>query len=93
MKIEPRPVAEGGFILRRPCIVSAGIEGITDDIEYGPLDLPVLAALLDGRTLTAVFEGYVETSGSDRSARLGRSLMMALTILAEHDLIEVESTP
>ncbi|MFO0729005.1 MAG: NAD(P)/FAD-dependent oxidoreductase [Myxococcota bacterium] len=79
------PIAERGFIVSRTCLAAQGAP-----IALPPeVDGPRLAALLDGRSLEAVFEAYAASSGQSASAVLGRSLMSALLVLAEHDLLEI----
>jgi flavin-dependent dehydrogenase len=89
LHLDQRPVAAGGVIARRPvlCGRDAGW------VDIGRVDPAVLLELLDGRTLSDLFEGYVARTGDPRSARLSRTLLTAIGNLAARDLIEVRTHP
>ena len=87
LRVEERPVADGGFIVLRPmiCGTDAGW------VDIGGLEPTLLYELLDGRTLSELFEGWIAGTKEERSARLGRTLLSALANLAARDLIEVRA--
>ena len=86
LSIEERAAAEGGFVVRRPML--CGEDGA---IDTGRVEPSLLLELLDGRTLSELFEGYVAKTGEQRSVQLGRALLGALANLAARDLIEVRA--
>lgn len=83
-----RPVAEGGFIVRRDALGVEDERGLLSRVDTTGADAAALYDLLDGRTVSELFEAYVERTGRERSARLGRTLMLALANLAACGLIE-----
>lgn len=90
LALEERPVAEGGFIVRRSALVSKEGGGRNDWIDIGVVDAALLFDLLDGRTVAEVFEAYAERTGEGRSSRLGRLLLTAVANLAASGLLDVE---
>lgn len=88
--IADRAVVEGGFIVMRPALVSSGPSGLNATSDRFGVDLVRFRGLLDGRTMSEVFESYIEGGAGTRSSDQGKALMEVLVSLAEKDLIEVE---
>jgi flavin-dependent dehydrogenase len=87
LRIESLPVADSGFIVKRPALCGED----RSLIDIGGLEPARLFELLDGRTLSDLFEGWVSGTKEERSARLGRTLLGALANLAARDLIDVRA--
>ncbi|MBK6683195.1 MAG: tryptophan 7-halogenase [Deltaproteobacteria bacterium] len=84
IRVEPRPVAERGFIELRPGWVSDGAP-----IDSAGVDPGALLQALGGGTVAQAFEAYIAQTGQERSSALARALMIALGNLAERNLLEL----
>lgn len=92
LRIEEHPAAEGGFVVTRPAIVTP--EGEVLPLPGGTerAEPRVLLPLLDGRAMAKLFDDYAAATGEPPSAELGRKLIAALAVLAEHAWLSVETT-
>jgi flavin-dependent dehydrogenase len=90
LEIADRPTVQGGFVVLGPSLVASDPTELSSFAQGERVDLGALLALLDGRTVADVFEGYVAATGRARSSAEARDLMRALGTLAELDRLEIE---
>ena len=83
LTIQSRSEAASGRVVKRDRFVF-GDRVIKDD----GVDVPVLLALLDGRNMASVFDGYAASTGEPASNTLGRRLINTLASLAEWQAIQ-----
>lgn len=89
LSVEPRPVSSRGLIRRRPSFVDRRRPLALAAIDTPPDLAPgLLYPLLDGRSMSSVFEVYAERSGTPASSDTARRLLESLARLVEEGLIE-----
>ena len=81
-RLEPTTTAEGGRIVRRPAWVGPSGQIVRPD----GIDPEALTSVLDGRTMSEVFDAYAAATDERPGKALGRRLMVALTRLVEREL-------
>ena len=86
LRIADRACLSGGFVERRMALIAA--DEATPP-HHSAADLKLLAPLLDGRDLDAIFEAYARSAALPRTPESARGLAQALGRMVEDGLVEV----